>query len=200
VTLQELPTAKPAFEAVYEQYHVRIVIFLNNRLRTDQQDAEDLAHDSFSKMLIAWPRFEYRTADGLEDWVFRVALNVLRDACRHRRLVKWGRFWDDSYGFEDSVSAANLRRITSTDPLDDPQAQTYSKAGLEDLHRVIYSLPPRQSAVLSLFAIHGRSYEDIGAQMGLSFAGVKSLLYRARLEFHATRKREAITADARARQ
>ncbi|HXI15465.1 MAG TPA: RNA polymerase sigma factor [Chloroflexota bacterium] len=200
MTLQELPTAKPTFEALYEQYHTRIVIFLNNRLRTDRADAEDLAHDAFLKMGIAWPGFEYRTAAGTDDWVFRVALNVLRDACRHRRLVKWGRFWDDTYGFEESVSAANLRRITSTDPLDDPQAQIASKAGLADLHRIIAALPPRQSAALSLFAVHGHSYEEIGEMLGLNRGGVKGLLWRARREFHATRMRDAITADAGPRQ
>ncbi|HXI19342.1 MAG TPA: sigma-70 family RNA polymerase sigma factor [Chloroflexota bacterium] len=199
MTLQELPTAKPAFDAVYTQYHTRIIGFLLNRLRTDRADAEDLAHDAITKMWAAWPRFEYATDDGVADWVFRIALNVLRDALRHRKLIQW-QPWDVAYGPEVNVSASNLQRVIHADPLCKPEVDALSNEGVADLRRILSRLPLPQRTALSLRALHDLSYLDIGAVMGLTAPAVKSLIYRARIECRATQTRDAITAAASERR
>ena len=105
-------------------------------------------------------------------------------------------------------SYALMRQRVRTHPTDSPPAERGRVADVETdpersalLHDSQQSvrdanaqLPPRHREVLALREVAGRSYEEIGATMGISENAAAQLIFRAR-----SKLREAMTAGERSR-
>src|SRR5580765_6111218 len=79
------------FDAVVHLYWPRVFRFALASLR-DRDAAEALTQDCFLHAYKAWGRF--RGDASVQTWLMRIAVNLVRDASRNRRLQFWKRVRD----------------------------------------------------------------------------------------------------------
>src|SRR5579872_4810999 len=76
------------FESAVRQFQPKIFRFALASLR-DLDDAESVTQDCFFKAHRAWEQF--RGDSSLQTWLMQIAVNLVRDVGRSRRLQFWKR-------------------------------------------------------------------------------------------------------------
>src|SRR5579864_5608114 len=85
--IMEHPSREVAdFDAVVHLYWPRVFRLALVSLR-DRDAAEALTQDCFLHAYKAWGRF--RGESSIQTWLMRIAVNLVRDASRNRRLQFW---------------------------------------------------------------------------------------------------------------
>ena len=83
-----------------------------------------------------------------------------------------------SYDADDRLSPSDHVRLVATGP--EPDAAVDTKLELDSLCGAFGGLSDSHHEILVLRELEGRSYNDIGARMGMSRTAVESTLFRAR--------------------
>ena len=165
-----------AFRELVRRYE-RPVFSLIFRMVRDRELAEDLAQDTFVKVLNHIDR--YRPEFKLSSWLFKIANNVAIDHLRRRQI--------------DTISMDGSPHASSSDAI---EATSFDVAGqqetaLEELtakelgsaiERAIASLRPEYRSCIMLRHVEDRSYEEIAATLDLPLGTVKTYIHRARHE------------------
>ncbi|MBL8265640.1 RNA polymerase sigma factor [Steroidobacter sp.] len=155
----------PRFAAlVAEQFGGGLYRYLLSRL-SHRQAAEDLAQEVYLRLL----RFADRElVQSPENYVYRVAFNVLHEFRLHQRR--------NPVQF-DSTTATELESLL---PDDAPTAeQLYEQDDREQqLEAVLAKLPAMQRSVFLLAVRHDVPHEEIAARLGISLHTVRKYLYR----------------------
>ena len=163
-----------AFRELVRRYE-RPVFSLIFRMVRDRQTAEDLAQDTFIKVLNHIDR--YRPEFKLSSWLFKIANNVTIDHLRRRQL--------STVSIEGSPHAASAAEIEATSfdveargesPLDELESRELGSA----IERAIATLRPEYRSCIMLRHVEGRSYEEIAATLDLPLGTVKTYIHRAR--------------------
>jgi RNA polymerase sigma-70 factor (ECF subfamily) len=167
------PTAEiEDFDAVVRLYWPRVFRFALASLR-DRDSAETVAQDCFLKAYHARERFRGDCA--VQTWLMQIAVNLVRDRVRSRRL----QFWKSAVEI-DSVSQwipdGNLS----------PEAQTSAREQLEAVWRATDGLSGKQRTVFLLRFVEEMELLEIAAVIGMKEGTVKIHLFRA---LEAVRKR-----------
>ncbi|MEU7873722.1 RNA polymerase subunit sigma-70 [Dactylosporangium sp. NPDC049140] len=158
------------------------------RMLGSPDEAEDAVQETYLRAWRAYPRFEERAS--MRVWLYRIATNASLDALdnRARRPLPsgLGAPADDPHappGPAD-LDVPWLRPIPDalvTPESADPAVVAAARASLRlALVAGLQYLPPRQRAVLILREVLGFPAAEVAEMLGLSVAGVKSLLQRAR--------------------
>lgn len=141
----------PVYEAHYRDVYRYLLVLIRH-----PEDAEDLASETFERAFRAWTR------DGPRDtplaWLLRIARHLSTDRWRRARRVIWQRL---GTGEEQMASSTG-------------DAETWLW-----LQAFASCLSERQREVVVLRYLRDLSDEQIGAIMGLTPSGVRSLLGRA---------------------
>ena len=167
IAITEQPPERSAntearFERLYAE-HASRVFGLCLRMTGDRVRATELAQDVFVHIWrkLGRLRDDDRDAGG---WVWRVAVNVVRNALRGER-----------------------RRRTRIETVDDPVALARPPAPSTplpvrrmDLRTAIATLPDRARTVYLLHDVEGYSHEEIARMLGIAEATVRVQLHRAR--------------------
>jgi RNA polymerase sigma-70 factor, ECF subfamily len=156
VTAPDERTADAVAAVMYERYAERIRSFCARRL-DDPHEAADAVQDTFLRAWLALrngTRVEYPLP-----WLLTIADNV----CVSRFRARGAR-----------VATTTL---SAGERIELPEA-TDAAAGLGAALR---ALPERQRQALLRREVQGYSYDEIGAELGVSRASVAALLHRARL-------------------
>ena len=165
-----------AFRELIRRYE-RPVFSLIFRMVRDRELAEDLAQDTFIKVLNHIDR--YRPEFKLSSWLFKIANNVAIDHLRRRQL--------DTISIDGSPHATSSDAIEATSfdvadqqetALDEMEARELGGA----IERAITSLRPEYRSCIMLRHVEGRSYEEIAATLDLPLGTVKTYIHRARHE------------------
>jgi RNA polymerase sigma-70 factor (ECF subfamily) len=165
-----------AFRELIRRYE-RPVFSLIFRMVRDRELAEDLAQDTFIKVLNHIDR--YRPEFKLSSWLFKIANNVAIDHLRRRQL--------DTVSIDGSPHAQSADAIEATSfdvvdqqetALDELEARELGTA----IERAITSLRPEYRSCIMLRHVEGRSYEEIAATLDLPLGTVKTYIHRARHE------------------
>lgn len=163
-----------AFRELVRRYE-RPVFSLIFRMVRDRETAEDLAQDSFIKVLNHLDR--YRPEFKLSSWLFKIANNVAIDHLRRRQV--------DTVSLDGSPHAATQAEIEATSI----EVAAKQETALEELEarelggaieRAIASLRPEYRSCILLRHVEGRSYEEIAATLDLPLGTVKTYIHRAR--------------------
>ena len=155
------------FDAVVQLYWPRVFRFALASLR-DRDAAEALTQDCFLRAYQAWSGFRGEAA--IQTWLMRIAVNLVRDASRNRRLQFWKRLRaGDS---EDAVRHTRDGRLS-------PEAETVLREEIAAVWKVTASLPERQKTVFLLRFAQDLTLLEIAEATGLSENAVKVHLYRA---------------------
>ena len=165
-----------AFRELVRRYE-RPVFSLVFRLVRDRDTAEDLAQETFVKVLNNIER--YRPEFKFSSWLFKIANNVAIDHLRKRSVDTVsleGSHWATS---TDEMQATSVRAVdTSQSPLEELESRELGGA----IERAIATLRPEYRACILLRHVEDRSYEEIAATLDLPLGTVKTYIHRARHE------------------
>ena len=165
-----------AFRELVRRYE-RPVFSLVFRMVRDRETAEDLAQDSFIKVLNHIDR--YSPEFKFSSWLFKIANNVAIDYLRKRRI--------DTISMHGSPHASTASEIEATaleigsdqeSALDELEAKELGSA----IEQAIGKLRPEYRACIMLRHVEGRAYEEIAATLDLPLGTVKTYIHRARHE------------------
>lgn len=170
--------AQDGKEAAYRELirrYERPVFSLIFRMVRDREIAEDLAQDTFIKVLNHIDR--YRPEFKLSSWLFKIANNVAIDHLRKRQL--------ETVSIDGSPHAASAAEVEATQmdvaarqetALEEMEAKEIGRA----IESAIESLRPEYRSCIMLRHVEGRSYEEIAAMLDLPLGTVKTYIHRAR--------------------
>jgi len=162
--------ARPAveiedFDAVVRLYWPRVFRFALASLR-DRDAAETVTQDCFWKAYQARDRF--RGDSGLQTWLMQIAVNLVRDRVRSRRL----KFWK---------SAMDIGAVGQwlPDAGASPEQEAGAKERVAAVWRATARLPQKQRMVFLLRFVEEMELLEIVEVTGLKEGTVKIHLYRA---------------------
>ena len=165
-----------AFRELVRRYE-RPVFSLIYRMVRDRELAEDLAQDTFIKVLNHIDR--YRPEFKLSSWLFKIANNVAIDHLRRRQLDTISIDGSPHAMTADAVEATSFDVVVDQESaLDELEAREMGTA----IERAIASLRPEYRSCIMLRHVEGRSYEEIAATLDLPLGTVKTYIHRARHE------------------
>lgn len=145
-----------AFDLLYARHSGPLLSYLKRFVR-DPALAEDLLQTTFLSVVRA--RGRYEPGSGVRAWFFAIAANASRDALRRRKARP-----------EDLATAA-LPEATGEQAWPDPPAARAIEAALD-------ALPVEQREAVLLHKLHGFSFPEIGAALGVSAAAAKVRAHR----------------------
>jgi RNA polymerase sigma-70 factor (ECF subfamily) len=155
------------FDAVVHLYWARVFRFALASLR-DRDAAEALTQDCFLHAYKAWDRF--RGEASIQTWLMRIAVNLMRDASRNRRLQFWRRVRaGDADGVGGYVRDGRLS----------PEEEALQREQVAGIWTATAGLPERQRTVFLLRFAQDMTLLEIAGATGLSENAVKVHLYRA---------------------
>jgi RNA polymerase sigma-70 factor (ECF subfamily) len=132
--------------------------------------AEALTQDCFLRAHAGWKRF--RGDCSIQTWLMQIAVNLVRDAARNRRLQFWRRVQTTA---RDLAAVSNWipdRRLS-------PEAEALLKERVAAMWKATEVLPERQRTVFLLRFGEDMDLLEIAAATGLTEGAVKVHLFRA---------------------
>jgi RNA polymerase sigma-70 factor (ECF subfamily) len=152
------------FDSIVRLYWPRIFRFALASLR-DRDAAQTVAQDCFLKAYRGRERF--RGESSLLTWLMQIAVNLVRDHARNRRLQFWRR------------APAETPREWLQDGEIDPERRILVKEQVDAVWSATARLPERQRSVFLLRYVEEMELLEIAAATGLKEGAVKVHLYRA---------------------
>jgi RNA polymerase sigma-70 factor (ECF subfamily) len=164
------------FEEVVRLHWQRIYRFILVSVR-DADAARTLTQDCFVRAYSK--RGEFRGQASVKTWLMKIAVNLVQDFGRNRRLQFWRR-----------LNASCLSPGDVSDQLPDVALSPEDQASLNEQVKVIWqssqSLPARQRTVFLLRFVEDMDLLEIAVATGMKEGTVKTHLFRA---LHAIRER-----------
>src|SRR4051794_503262 len=109
----------------------------------------------------------------LKRWIYEIAKNACID--QYRRS---SRGEEISYDVDGGLGPSDARRLVSVDAA--PDEKVHAREQLRDLCGAFGDLSESHHRILVLRELEGRSYREIGEELGMSRPAVESTLFRAR--------------------
>lgn len=150
--------SQDALHRLYERY-VGYAMAIALRYVPLRDDAEDVVHDSFVKILSSISRFQYRDEGSLKGWVMRIVANEAVSFTRKQNKLT---FVDE---VPDDVEEAgpDVERVP-------PQVLT----------RLIGELPEGYRLVLNMYVFEQLSHKEIAERLGIKESSSASQYLRAK--------------------
>jgi len=163
-----------ALEALYDRFAPSL-LSLCFRYAGNMQDAEDILHDGFIKIIKNLPDFKPRPDGSLEAWMKRImtntALNFLRDHAKDRKQLDLDLIQD-----RISLSADN-------DPVEFDLA--HLPISQDQIMQMIAALPAGYRTVFNLYVFEEYSHKEICEKLNCTESNSKSQLSKARAVLRA---------------
>ncbi|HEY1185382.1 MAG: sigma-70 family RNA polymerase sigma factor [Bryobacteraceae bacterium] len=150
-------------------YWTRVFRFALASLR-DPDAAGSVAQDCFLRAYRS--REQFRGDCSIQSWLMRIAVNLIRDYARNRRLQFWKRA---------SASAVDLEAVSQWIPDDDasPESRAMAREQLAAVWKAAGGLSERQRTVFLLRFVEDMDLLEIAAATGMKEGTVKLHLFRA---------------------
>lgn len=174
ISIETAPVITRDFDEVVQLHWRRIFRFVLASVR-DREAAEDLTQDCFCRAYKGWKRF--RGDSSVTTWLVHIAVNLVRDYARNRKLQFWRR-------------APSLEPETVEQWLQDDSISPEANVVLRDNVRAIWTaaagISSKQKTAFLLRFVEGMELSEIAGVMGITENAVKVHLFRA---VHAIRKK-----------
>jgi RNA polymerase sigma-70 factor, ECF subfamily len=157
------------FDEVVRLYRPRIFRFLMASLG-DRDVAESLTQDCFLKAYTA--RHQFRGDSSLNTWLTRIALNLVRDHLRSRRM----RFWQRTR--ETALDIVDVSEWIP-DGAWSPEEVCLQQERVREIWKSVEKLSRQQRTVFLLRFVDEMELSEIAETTGMNTSTVKSHLYRA---------------------
>ena len=150
---------KPAAQrALYERYAGKM-LSVCLRYATDRMEAEDVLHLALMKV---YTKMDSYRGGALEGWIRTICV---REAINHYHAKKRQKI---NYGQEENL------------PAEEAPAEALSSLTLQDLQRLVETLPEGAKIIFTLYAVEGFDHNEIADMLKISVGTSKSQLSRAR--------------------
>jgi RNA polymerase sigma-70 factor (ECF subfamily) len=161
-----------AFDELVARYRTRVFSMIYNMVHSEQ-DAWDLAQDSFVKAWKSIKRFRGRSS--FYTWLYRIVMNVTIDWVR-KKQVKAAAEFDDATQLKEIDPAS--RTVPKSDAL---PYETMERSEIrERIDQAVAQLTPEHRAVILMKEIEEMQYHEIAEALGCSIGTVMSRLFYAR--------------------
>jgi RNA polymerase sigma-70 factor (ECF subfamily) len=157
------------FEALVRLYRPRIFRFALASLG-DVDAAETVTQDCFLRAYQA--REQFREECSLHTWLMRIALNLIRDRARNRRLQFWRRASLMARPLDVAGHAIRDHRRS-------PEAQALLQERIAAIWSAAERLPEKQRTVFLLRFVEDMDLLEIAVATGMKEGTVKTHLFRA---------------------
>ena len=165
-----------AYRELIRRYQ-RPVFSLVYRMVRDRELAEDLAQETFIKVLNAID--SYRPEYKFSSWIFKIANNAAIDHLRRRSLNTLSLDGSPHASTPDAIEATTLQIGDGAEnQLDAVAARELG----EQIESAIDQLRPEYRSCIVLRHVEGRPYEEIAEMLDLPLGTVKTYIHRARNE------------------
>ena len=165
-----------AFRELVRRYE-RPVFSLVYRMVRDRETAEDLAQDTFIKVLNHIDK--YSPEFKLSSWLFKIANNVAIDYLRKRRLATVSMNGSPNARTASEIEATSFDvSVRQESALEEMESRELGSA----IEQAIAKLRPEYRSCIMLRHVEDRSYEEIAATLNLPLGTVKTYIHRARHE------------------
>jgi RNA polymerase sigma-70 factor (ECF subfamily) len=161
-----------AFNDIIVKYE-KIVFNFAYRLTHNYDDASDIAQDAFIRAYNAISTF--RGDSAFSTWIFRITTNVFLDD-RKKKKAHPQQSLDEFATQEDQREGMQVE-----DPGPTPEDIVTLSERQHTLVRAIQTLPEHHKAMVVLYHLHQKSYDEIAEVFDVPIGTVKSRLNRARL-------------------
>src|SRR5271165_276758 len=158
------------FETLVRLYRPKVFRFALASLR-DVDAAETVTQDCFLRAYQARGRF--RADCGIQTWLMQIAVNLVRDHYRNRRLQFWRR------ASLTAVTPADAAGRSIADGARSPEAQALLKEQVAAIWEAAGKLPERQRTVFLLRFVEDMDLLEIACATGMKEGTVKAHLFRA---------------------
>jgi len=145
--------------------HKDMVFSIALRILRSREDAEELAQDVFVKAYQSLDTFKGDSK--FSTWLYRIVYNAAISKTRKKKIETV----DLDYNLIDNYSTDEIKEDINRLEYDEQK---------QIVHKVLESLNPEDSMMVSLFYFNENSTEEIGEIMGLTQANVKVKLHRLR--------------------
>ena len=147
------------------------------RMVRDRQLAEDLAQETFIKVLNGIK--SYRPEFKFSSWIFKIANNVAIDHLRRKSLETLSLDGSPNAETPEEMGATALQLGSKAEsPLQEVEARELGSA----IERAVGRLRPEYRACILLRHVEGYAYEEIAETLDLPLGTVKTYIHRARNE------------------
>src|SRR5215212_451134 len=162
-----------AFDQLVSRFRMRVFGMIYNMVH-NEQDAWDLAQDSFLK---AWKSIDrFRGKSSFYTWLYRIVMNVTIDWLRKKQVKAGGTEFDDNIQLKEVDPAS--KTMPKADAL--PSVVMEQKEIRAQIDKAIAQLSPEHRAVILMKEIDGMQYHEIAESLGCSIGTVMSRLFYAR--------------------
>ncbi len=170
---------REAFELLVDRFQNKVFRLAVSLVR-DETLAQDLAQEVFMKIWKALPGYQGEAS--LSTWIYAISRNTCLTELKRRAARRTVSLSEPAV--EDALDS--ISALQANDP----------EAGAEmDVQAMLEGLPEKYRRVITLFYLEQRSYEEVGALLGLPLGTVKTFLYRAKKELlKRSRRREHVYA------
>src|SRR5256714_5872113 len=168
---QEGDTA--AFDELVTRYRTRVFGMIYNMVH-NEQDAWDLAQDSFVKAWRSIARF--RGKSSFYTWLYRIVMNVTIDWLRKKQVKGAG------LEFDDAVQLREVNPASKTLPRAEalPHERMERNEIRTRIDQAIAQLSTEHRAVILMKEMEDMQYHEIAETLGCSIGTVMSRLFYAR--------------------
>lgn len=165
-----------AYRELLSRYE-RPVFSLIFRMVRDRETAEDLAQETFIKVLNNLDR--YSPEFKFSSWLFKIANNLTIDHLRRRRVDTISIEGAPDAVTSESAKATSIAVVSDSEsPLEELESRELGAA----IERAIGKLRPEYRACIMLRHVEDKSYEEIAEIVKLPLGTVKTYIHRARHE------------------
>ena len=172
--------ARQGREAAYRELigrYQRPVFSLIYRLVRDREKSEDLAQETFIKVLNALDRYD--PSYKFSSWIFKIAHNTSLDHLRKKEPQTLSLEGSPHAETASEQGASVIQALSTEETPEDFAASRELGATLEV---AIGKLRPEYRTAIVLCHVEGRPYEEIAETMGVPLGTVKTYIHRARNE------------------
>jgi RNA polymerase sigma-70 factor (ECF subfamily) len=159
------------FDALYAEWHPRLCGFIARMLGGDRVTAEDLAQDTWVKVLGCLADGATVAPASMRHWLFRIAHNTTVDHLRRRRLVAF-----------NQLSAAIVEAVPNECAADRFEDRIGDR---EAIGATLAQLRAAEVAPLLLSRAAGLSHQEIAVRLMLGDSQAKMRILRAAARFTA---------------
>jgi RNA polymerase sigma-70 factor (ECF subfamily) len=161
-----------AFDELVARYRTRVFSMIYNMVH-NEQDAWDLAQDSFLKAWKSIKRFRGRSS--FYTWLYRIVMNVTIDWVRKKQVKP-------AAEFDDAMQLKEIDPASKTVPKADALPyETMERSEIrERIDQAVAQLTPEHRAVILMKEIEEMQYHEIAEALGCSIGTVMSRLFYAR--------------------